>query len=502
MSIGLIQEFDSIRHTFNGNSHRSNRSKIGQFLTPVKIAQFMANLFEKNCENVRILDAGAGTGVLFAAAVENLISRKLRPRKVEVLAYENDSLALPYLREALRHCEAACRKAGIKFYGDVREEDFVTSGLALIEEAQFTKQPEGFTHVILNPPYKKINTQSKTRRFLNALGMEVTNLYAAFVWIAARLLNPEGELVAITPRSFCNGPYFRRFRLELLNIMKLKRIHVFTSRKKVFGDDNVLQENVIFHAIRTRRNSTLVVVSSSEDAEFKNSSIQYVPYERMVSPSDRDSFIHLLLNDEDDRAVKLMEQFNTSLGDLGIEVSTGRVVDFRAKEYLRYKPQENTVPLIYPCHFENGFVIWPAKTAKKPNAILSTKQTRNLMTESGYYVLTKRFSSKEQQKRVVAAIYDPYRIKASFVGFENHLNYFHIRGKGLPPNLARGLAMYLNCSLFDKYFRLFSGHTQVNATDLRKIKYPSREQLIHFGMHVKNRMPNQETIDAVFKKSI
>ncbi len=502
MSVGIVKEFDNIRQTFNGNSHRNKRSKIGQFLTPVKIAQFMASLFKQNCENVRILDAGAGTGVLFAAVVDHFASKEPRPRTIEVVAYENDISTLSYLNEALRRCEAACRRMGIQFHGEIREEDFVTSGLALIEEGLFTKWPERFTHVIMNPPYKKISTQSKTRKMLDASKMEVTNLYAAFVWIATKLLKPKGELVAITPRSFCNGPYFRRFRLELLDMVAPQHVHVFASRKKIFGDDNVLQENVIFHAIRTQRKPKHITISSSEDVDFNNASIRHVLYEHMILPHDSDSFIHLLLSEEDDKAIKLIEWFNTSLSDLGIEVSTGRVVDFRAREYLRYQPEKNTAPLIYPCHFENGFVNWPVETTKKPNAILSVEQTRDLMAVSGYYVLTKRFSSKEQRRRVVAAIYDPYKIKAPFVGFENHLNYFHTKGRGLSPNLARGLAMYLNSSPFDKYFRLFSGHTQVNATDLRKIKYPSREQLMHLGMHIKDRMPDQETVDTLLKKVI
>ena len=100
----------------------------------------------------------------------------------------------------------------------------------------------------------------------------------------------------------------------------------------------------------------------------------------------------------------------------------------------------------------------------------------------------------------MAAIYDPERIDADLVGFENHLNYFHIHGKGLPKGLAKGLALYLNSTFVDQYFRLFSGHTQVNATDLRKMPYPDNEQLLRFGTHVKNSMPDQETIDAILKK--
>ncbi len=101
---------------------------------------------------------------------------------------------------------------------------------------------------------------------------------------------------------------------------------------------------------------------------------------------------------------------------------------------------------------------------------------------------------------MVAAIYDPRRIDTPLVGFENHLNYFHAKGKGLSENLAKGLALYLNSSLFDQHFRLFSGHTQVNATDLRKMRYPSREQLMRLGAHVKHRMPDQEVIDVILEK--
>jgi adenine-specific DNA-methyltransferase len=502
MKAGIIKEFDLIRKTFNGNSNRSERSRIGQFLTPAKTAQFMAGLFKKDFKDVRLLDAGAGTGVLFAAGVEHLISREPRPKIIEVVAYENDSLILPYLKETLSRCETACGEAGVQFHGEIREEDFVASGLSFVEEGLFPKRTQQFTHAILNPPYKKINGQSKTRKILDAEGMEVTNLYAAFVWLSAKLLKPGGELVAITPRSFCNGPYFRRFRLSLLDMMALHQIHVFGSRKEAFGDDKVLQENVIFHAIRNRHKPKHVIISSSQGVDFGEASIRHVSYEHVVLPHDKDAFIHLMINDEDDEAIEQVQRFNTSLTDLGVEVSTGRVVDFRAREHLRFQAEKGTVPLIYPCHFENGFVNWPCKTRKKPNAIVSLEATQYLMVASGYYVLTKRFSAKEQQRRVVAAIYDPHRITTALVGFENHINYFHAKGKGLSPDLAKGLAMYLNSSSFDQYFRLFSGHTQVNATDLRKMRYPSRKQLIQLGMHVKNIMPNQETIDTILKRII
>ena len=42
----------------------------------------------------------------------------------------------------------------------------------------------------------------------------------------------------------------------------------------------------------------------------------------------------------------------------------------------------------------------------------------------------------------------------------------------------------------DEQFRRFSGHTQVNATDLRLMKYPSRDILTRLGIWARNHKPS------------
>ncbi|MEK6744073.1 MAG: Eco57I restriction-modification methylase domain-containing protein [Nitrospirota bacterium] len=500
MTVELSNTLDVVRKSLNGATDRLERSKIGQFFTPAMIARYMASLFHHAGTDVRILDPGAGAGVLFASVVEALASGEDRPHSITVVAYENDRGVLPYLKDTIERCRLICKDAGISFCGEIRSEDFVASAIAQSDEGLFATNGERFTHAILNPPYKKISSETAMRRSLNAAGLEVSNLYAAFVWLSARMLTPDGELVAITPRSFCNGPYFRRFRVGLLDMVSLRHIHVFESRRKAFGDDNVLQENVIYHAVRAAEKPKHILLSSSNGIDFDHANTRSVPYDRIILPGDRDAFIHLALSDDDTSATERMGRFTTPLDDLGLVVSTGPVVEFRAQKYLHKNAAKGTVPLIYPGHFKDGFIQWPMESQKKPNAIEASMHTKDMLLESGYYVLLKRFSSKEEKRRVVSAIFDPHRVKASLVGFENHVNYFHAKGKGLAPTLARGLALYLNSTLFDLYFRIFSGHTQVNATDLRKMHYPSREQLIRLGSHVKNHMPDQETVDAILKE--
>ncbi len=67
-------------------------------------------------------------------------------------------------------------------------------------------------------------------------------------------------------------------------------------------------------------------------------------------------------------------------------------------------------------------------------------------------------------------------------GIENHLNVLHNKKKGIPKYLAYGLAAYLNSSFVDLNFRSFNGHTQVNATDLKQMRYPSKEALESLGI--------------------
>ena len=74
---------------------------------------------------------------------------------------------------------------------------------------------------------------------------------------------------------------------------------------------------------------------------------------------------------------------------------------------------------------------------------------------------------------------------------------------GLSPELAKGMAVYLNSTLFDEYLRQFNGHTQVNASDLRNLKYPSPEVLARLGANVNDDdFPSQQKIDELLEAEI
>lgn len=482
---------------------RSRRHELGQFFTPEPLAELMASIFEAPSREIRLLDAGAGAGALTAAVIRRCCRSRRKPVAIEAFAFEVDSEIVPRLEQTLEGCRQMCDAAGIQFRVELRREDFIAVAVADLAGSLFhERRLPLFNTAIVNPPYRKLRSDSDSRRLLSSVGIETSNLYTAFLSLIVKLLVPNGEMVSITPRSFCNGPYFRPFRKLLLREMALLRLHVFESRSAAFSRDEVLQENIIVHAKKSSIRPEAVTVSSSVGVADADCCARQVPYSQVVSPADANQFIHLVSEDEQEQVRAAMEKLPASLEELGLSVSTGRVVDFRVSEHLRDQPEPDTVPLIYPCHFNGGSVHWPKSESRKPNAIVRNAATESVLVPAEVFVLTKRFSAKEERRRIVACIFDPRQVRGDVVGFENHLNYFHHHGRGLPMVLARGLAGYLNSSLVDHYFRQFNGHTQVNATDLRSLRYPSRTMLECLGCRLSDFPGDQATLDAIVEEEL
>ncbi len=201
-------------------------------MTPAATARLMASMFEAKHESIRLLDAGAGVGSLTAAFIEEMCGRSIKPRRICATAYEIDPGLTAYLADTLRQCQRACEDARIEFESELIEGDLIDEGVRAVRQEMF-RPPRRFNCAILNPPYKKITSDSETRAMLREIAVETSNLYTGFLSVILALLAPGGEMVAITPRSFCNGPYFKPFRELLLATLALRRIHIFESRDRL-----------------------------------------------------------------------------------------------------------------------------------------------------------------------------------------------------------------------------------------------------------------------------
>jgi adenine-specific DNA-methyltransferase len=494
----LVHRTEMRRRAVSARLDARARVKLGQFFTPAPVADFIAALPRlPRSGTVRVLDPGSGIGSLTSSLVARVVS-ECPGLTLRVTALEIDETLHDDLAATLRDCQAVAARRGVTVVADLCGADFIRWAAEKVTGSLFPGRPEAFDLVVMNPPYRKVNTATVERRLLAEVGVEVTNLYGAFLALAAALLEQHGQLAAITPRSFANGPYFRDFRRFFLERIRLDRLHVVESRSTTFADAEVLQENVIFAATRTGDVHPATVVLSTSSGYEDVPMARVVPYGAVVSPHDRERFIRIVVDEQDTRIATVMDALPATLPQLDLDVATGRVVDFRAREHLRAMPGEQTVPLIYPGHLRRGAVIWPSTGSKKPNALARCGATEKLLLPAETYLLVKRFSTKEERRRVVAAVFDPCEVPGMAVGFENHLNVYHRRNRGMPRDLAQGLCLWLNSTIVDRFVRQFNGHTQINATDLRSLRYPSAAELTALGKALgAGAWPGQSKIDAL-----
>jgi hypothetical protein len=468
------------------------KAALGQFMTPAPVAAYMAAMFPlSDLAHCKLLDPGAGLGALSSAFLDRWRDKGFGFSRVDVTAHELDDNLRAHLPTTLAQ-HADRKRLAVR----VVPGDFVLDTAASLLE---NRAPRDQTHTILNPPYKKIHNGSQHRQALNRIGIKTVNLYTAFVALAIERMAPGGQLVAIIPRSFCNGTYYRPFRELLLSRTALRAMHLFDSRSKAFADDDVLQENII---VRLERDGVQgeVMVTTSTDSTFNDLVTHRHPFERIVFPGDAERFIHVP-TDGEQTELERSTAVRSSLADLGLRVSTGPVVDFRLKEHLRADPAPGATPLLYPQHLARSGVAWPISGGKKSNAIAVNDETRKWLMPNGYYCVVKRFSAKEERRRIVATVIRPadFPVGTEYLGIENHLNVFNIGRGGLPEQIAHGLATFLNSSAVDDAFRRFSGHTQVNAGDLKTMRYPDNAALAKLGAWaLQNPGASQAAIDQQF----
>ena len=326
----MLSEVEQTRLRLSRGTDAKKKSQFGQFLTPESTAAFMAGLFPAASGKCRLLDAGAGIGSLSAAFLERWRAGGFRFQRVELDVFEIDDSLHRQLRQTLSkyHDDTLA----VKVHGD----DFILAASDALSGGLFARSLPSYSHAILNPPYKKIGSNSGHRLALRRVGIETVNLYSAFVALAVAQAAPGGQIVAIIPRSFCNGPYYRPFREFIFKHGALRHMHLFDSRRKAFKDDAVLQENVIIR-IECGGQQGPVMVSTSTDDTFSDLATHEHPFHRIVFPDDPQRFIHVPTSSERN-AIELSPVIHYTLADLGIKISTGPVVDFRLKKYLRDSP--------------------------------------------------------------------------------------------------------------------------------------------------------------------
>lgn len=473
------------RTAYEHLSPLADRKARGQFFTEARIARFMASLLPTPSRRFRLLDAGAGTGVLTAAVCDRL-SRLRSPREMQLVLYENDGAVIPYLADTLDECWRILNDAGHSLSYEIRDRDFVLDHANAIgsDDSLFAdRRCAGFDAAILNPPYFKLRADGAHAGALSHVFPGQPNVYAQFMAVALELLKPDGKIVAITPRSYCNGLYFRGFRQWFLERARIDRLHLFDSRQDAFKEDDVLQESLIVQATKAASDENTVSISCGTRSDLNRPlTCRVVHSDVVLRRVSDDCLIRVPTSSVDEKIIRAVDDWPTQFGECGLCISTGPVVLFRSRVYLEETAEKaGCVPLLGPHNVKPFTVIWPIQKKKWPLTIRSSAASRKLLVPTCNYVLLKRFSAKEERRRLTAGCFLASDWPAHQLGLENHLNYVYGRDEPLSDSETYGIAAIFNSVLLDLYFRTFSGNTQVNATEIRCMGFPDRPTIQRIG---------------------
>ena len=505
-----VEYAETLGEAYLSFARQKYRKSVGHYLTPAAVARFMAECSAYSAQHMRVLDPGSGSGILSAAVCEEVAARR-NVESLHVVAYETEPLLADLTRRVLTLSRDWLSQRGISLTFDVRNEDFVMKSAASIKtmtEANWFGGDAGpsteYDLVISNPPYFKIGKEDPRALAWSSVVNGQPNIYALFMAISAELLSKSGQLVYIVPRSFASGPYFRRFREVFFRRVAPTVIHLFESRKDVFRNQTVLQENLVIAAQNRVDNEALeerqVLISHSKGAhDLAERHRHLVDVESVLDPASEQRELSIPLCAEDLKLVEVMRSWPNKLRSLGLEISTGPVVPFRATDFLAHSAVGgSTVPLLWMQHVRPMRTAWPLATVEKPQWVKVRPESTKLLIADATYVLVRRFSAKEEKRRLVSAPLIRGSLNADMVGVENHLNYIRGVWKDLDDELAYGLSALLNSACLDRYFRISNGNTQVSATELRAMPLPAEEEIRSIGVEVQRGLrsaPDSASID-------
>lgn len=453
-----------------------HKKNAGQFFTPLPIAHLMASFCSISSTEIRVLDPGCGTAVLTCSLLEHLTQNNHNIQKIDLVAYETDSGLIGYCQKSIEYLGLWLNTKGIGFSYTIHSHDFVIDNAKALKAGHQTES--NFDFIISNPPYFKLSKDDEKTIAAQELVSGQPNIYSLFMGIAAKLLKNNGQLVFITPRSFASGNYFKAFRELFFSTVQIDRVHLFDSRKATFSRDSVLQETVIIKAIKEDLNhlKQVTVSSSTGIKDIEESKQRHFPSWKLIDLTTKEKILHLPTNEKEVAILNLVSSWENILMDYSIQISTGPVVSFRAWDYIQDNYENGTVFLapLYWLHNVNKMALkWPTPLKNKGQYIRIEERSKSILIPNKDYILLRRFSTKDDKSRLIAAPYYRDYANADYIGVENKVNYIYRKGGHLERNELSGLCAVLNCELFDTYFQIFNGNVNVSATELRQMKFPS-----------------------------
>ena len=464
---------------------KSDNVRLGRFFTKKETARLMAEMLtlDGTRSAYTVLDPGAGTGILSAAAVEEICKRCPRVKQIFLTCYETDPVFLPILEDNLERVRKKARHDyDVRLYVTIYNENYITE-----TENHYTvtfdgQEEDRFDLIICNPPTHLV--EKSTREAERAGGVTQVKINAAFLFakMAAKHLEVGGELVIMLPTTVASASALKGYRTEMAAELALKKIHLFVGKSKNQRRATPLKKSIIL-AYGKCEKPEAITISISTDWGKPESTTTLPPLDYGFVVDEKDGSFTLPKSVEDTRIVKYISAFPETFASLGLKISTGLVIDSRCEGMLFTEPIDGCIPLIRPAALERGQVIFPKAIKKQyiaPTAPALMQRNKNML-------LIKRVPAVGDERFVNAAVYMAgWLPQFRYISTHNKVNFIDTKNQSdeMPSRLVYGLYALLNSTIYDRYISIVSKSKQINAKELRTLPLPPRHIIESLGVQL------------------
>lgn len=462
---------------------QSENIRLGRLFTKRDTARLMASMLtlDEKKTSYTVLDAGAGTGILAAAAVEEICKRAPACRHIFLTCFENNETFIPILQNNLERIRKKARHDyDVKLYVTVYNENYIVDSKNHYTVTFFDTVEDKYDIVISNPPtelYEKGSSEA-----LGVGGVTQLKIGAQFLFckMAARHLEEGGQLVMILPTTFATASQLKSLRMEIKDKLALKRLHLFVGKQKNEKRAVPLKKNFIVSYKYEEKGDT-VDVTTSYDNGLNVSPTATLPYGFIVDEAD--GTLTLPKSAEEAKIVKYFSDFPETLSSLGLKMHTGLIVDSKCEGLLFTEPIKGAVPLIRPAAMKNGTIQFPQPIKRQYIAPVNP----SLIQKNKNMIIIKRVPAKSDDRLLNPSIYLASQLPSyRYISTHNKINFIDTadRNSEMCARFAFGLFALLNSTIYDRYISIVTKSKQINSKEMRDLPLPPRNIIENIGMRL------------------
>lgn len=462
---------------------KSNNIRLGRLFTKKDTARLMAEMIsiDKMKTAYTVLDPGAGTGILAAAAIERICLSAPSCSQIFLTCYESNPDFIPMLEDNLERIRKRCRHDyNVRLFVTIYPENYLTEAKKHYTVDFFEVIPDKYDVVICNPPTELCDKDSAEAEAVGGIGQVKLSLAFLFLKMAINHVEDGGQLVMLMPTTYASAAALAPIRKEVHEHFAVTGLHLFIGKSKNEKRATPLKKNFIISYSATEAPKELVITTSYDNGK-STSPLRPISYGLIVGKDG--AALTLPKSEEDSRIIQYISNFPETLSGLGLRMSTGLIVDSKCEGLLFSEPVNGTVPLLRPATMKNGIISFPQPIKKQYLAPVNP----SLAQKNKNMIIIKRVPAKTEARFINPAIYLASQLPAyKYITTHNKINFIDTKSKQeeMSVRLVYGLYALLNSTIYDRYISIVSKSKQINSKEMRDLPLPARNIIENIGMRL------------------